>query len=217
MPGPKSYLLRVPLLRRFLAPRPKPQDVIDLWDYVCARHGVSTCGRRNPDALQEVFESLHIMGVTAKVEFCQWHLLVLPMNRQVFLPFDIGYPQEVWSLWRQMVSVGHVAALYNEHTRLGDLGYAWDYLRDSEQRCRMETVANRSDLELWWRYCGRLPSLWDTAFVSLQYGCSMRDCEWAKKELEQSEQAVRTGRIIEPSSREVMAWMDERYDWSLPC
>jgi hypothetical protein len=98
--------------------------------------------------------------------------------------------------------------------KAGDLGYSWGYITNPAQRAYYEAEAYRCEMELEYRYFGRILDPWQTAFKLLGYGCSAVDVETARKMLGLSIPTVKDGGIVEPAAREAIVWLDERFRWA---
>jgi hypothetical protein len=209
-----KILQRYPLARRYLYPvRPTPQDVADFWDYMCARHGVKVIDKNDSELMAQVSELLNLMGILNKHEFLKHYTttVILRPYRGIYIPFTIGVPNEDYDLWPQMRICVHEIDHIIQADLAGDLGFGWYYLTNSAARAHYEAGGLRADMEMEWRYQGRLLDPSGMATKVLHYNCSQLECETTETELRQCIPIIKSDALIEPASREAVIWLDERY------
>lgn len=210
----KKLLIRYPMARRLIYPvNPTPEDVREFWDYMCSRHTVRLIDKHNSKEMKFVADVLNAMGILSREEFLQHYTTTVPLMpfRGIYAPFTPGEPHEDYSLWGQMRICVHEIDHLIQADKTGELSFSWDYLTNPAERAHYESGAYRSDLEMEWRYQGRLLDPYALSTKLLNYGCSLLDCEVTEKELRHSLPVVRTDTLIEPSSKEAAVWLDERY------
>lgn len=210
----KKLLIRYPLARRLIYPvNPTPEDVREFWSFMCARHNVEIIDKANSEQMKLVAEVLDAMGVLDKHAFLKHYTTGVPLRpfRGIYVPFEPGTPNDDYDLWQQMVVCVHEIDHIIQADKAGDLAFSWDYLSNSAARAHYEAGGYRCDMEMEWRYRGRLLDPYVLAVKLIHYNCSIADCEITEKELRLCIPVIKADGVIEPASREAVAWLDERY------
>jgi len=214
----KKLLIRYPLARRLLYPvRPTAQDVTEFWDYMCSRHGVTAIDEADPKQARIVDGVLDAMGVFGKHEFRKhYSTTVLSSFRGIYIPFKPGVLCEDYDLWQQMRVCVHEIDHVTQADLKRELGYSWDYLTNHASRAAYEGDAFRSDVEMEWRYRGRLLYPYVLSIRLIHYNCTSLDCENIEKKLEDCMPVIKSDTLTEPASKEAAVWLDERYGRACP-
>lgn len=211
----KSTVAKVPLIRQAVIPKPTPADVRDFWEYMTSRYGTRVIDKRNNIEMRALGELLDLFGVLSKKDFLEKFTTVLPMKNVnvIYTPFEIGVPSKDWSLWQQtrvcVHEINHVLQCRED----GDLGFTWGYVTSAAQRAHYEIGGYRCDMEIEYRYMGKVLDPYMQAIKLLSYGCTMAHVEIAHKQLALSIPIIKRGAIIEPSSRAAVKWLDRRFRW----
>jgi hypothetical protein len=210
----KKLMLRSATVRRLVYPvSPTPEDVRAFWDYMCSRHRVRVIDKGNSKEMKFVADVLDAMGILNREKFLREFTTGVPLMpfRGIYVPFTPGVPDDRYDLWKQMRVCAHEIDHIIQADTAGELSFSWDYLTNSAARAHYEAGGYRCDMELEWRYRGRLLDPYLLSILLINYGCQPADCEVMEKEIRLCIPAIKSGRIIEPAAREAVVWLDERY------
>lgn len=136
---------------------------------------------------------------------------VTTIGASVFVPFEVGVADPIWSLWDQLTTIAHECE-HIAQKRRGHLGaHERDYLLSTPKRAHLEADAYRVNLELHhWRF-GNVPHGLPHALANmlLEYGCSAADVAVTERHLRMSAVSVRQGAVISEASFTAIRWLDE--------
>lgn len=216
--GFRKAALQYSLGRKVYAPTPTPEDVREFWSFMCDRHRVRLVNKWDSREMDLVGAVLDRMGILSKKSFLESYSTTVVLSaspgpmRAIYTPFTVGEGDER-ILWGQMRTCVHEIDHVLQADRSGEIGYAWSYLSNPATRAHYEMEAYRSEMEMEWRYRGRMLDPKDLARKIEHYGCSLADIEIMESGLRRSIPVIRANCPIEPAFKEAVKWLDERYEW----
>jgi len=186
------------------------EDVVAFWDFMAETVDFRVAGKSDSEDMKALAQVLDTMGVVDQQLFMEQFTTVIPLSGMtaVYIPFEIGVVSPHYDLWGQMVVCVHEANHVLQCRRDGDLSFAWEYVTNPASRAHYEAGGYRCNLELNFRYMGRLLNC-DTLAANLEhYGCSKLDQEIAARELFLSLPAIRMGAIVEAATKIAVPKLD---------
>lgn len=185
--------------------QPTPEQVRAFYAHMLDHFGASVVNKQNAVEMQGVALLLSQLGILDHSAFLKRFATTL--GRRIYVPFEVGEPQEGWSLWSQITVCAHECQHVVQYDRYRPLGFAWQYVATKAGRARLEAEAYRCQLELhFWRTGEILPA--HELAASLQhYGVSDTDVKTAETMLRVSGESVRRGAIVNRASAVAIDWL----------
>ena len=185
---------------------PTPETVRALWRHMTGLYGTRVVDKASAVEMRLAAFALGKMGVLDPEAFMRRYTTTV--GRRIYVPFEVGRPDERHDLWSQVVVCAHEHQHVEQLLRDGWLRFAGRYLLSSAARAAYEAEAYRSNLELaFWR-TGEVPDPGRLAARLRDYGCTGADVAMAQRMLELSAETVRRGGVANRASQKVIAWLE---------
>jgi hypothetical protein len=184
---------------------PTPELVQEFWDYMSGHYGSQIIKRSNAWEMKIVARFLSLIRAMDVDTFMEKYATTL--GRRIYIPFEIGEPNDVWDLWEQLVVCIHEHQHVHQYKREGRT-FMWKYLLRSSGRAHYEADAYRCNLEMhYWRF-GRMPDTHRLASMLKAYKCNTTDIAVTEKQFNLSIKTIEHGAIINDASRRAIKWLE---------
>jgi hypothetical protein len=184
----------------------QPDEVTAFWAHMQQRFGTTTVNKADAVEMQIVAGVLDTLGILDKERFLSRFTTTL--GRNIYTPFEVGSPNDVWDLWDQVVVCVHEHQHVVQHDREG-LSFEVSYVADRAARARFEAEAYRSNLEMhFWRFGTPMRSR-PLAELLQDYGCRPEDVEVAAHSLALANVSVRRGAVLNEATGAALNWLNE--------
>ena len=173
-----------------------------------AKYGSAVANKNSSVLMQAAAKALSVIGVVNPDEFLKSYATTI--DGIIYVPFEIGAADDTWDLWDQVIVCAHEHHHIEQQRKIGKATFDWRYLSDSSARAQFEAEAYACAVELdFWRY-GKLSYTPESVARFIRgYGCSDNDVEIAGDRLRVLGETVLAGGIVNESSCEVIAWLEE--------
>lgn len=187
--------------------QPTPAQVRAFYAHMLNRFGASVINKQSAVEMRGVALLLSQLGILDQDAFLK--RFATTVGHRIYVPFQVGEPQDGWSLWSQIAVCAHECQHIVQYDRYRPLGFAWQYVATTAGRARLEAEAYRCQLELhFWRTGEILPA--HEVAASLQhYGVSDADVKTAETMLRVSGESVRRGAIVNRASAVAIDWLNQ--------
>jgi len=135
--------------------------------------------RYRPKSIEMVILNMFLsrLGVTEKNEWLERYATIVGHN--VYLPFEIGIPNELWDLSEQIECIAHECQHAHQQSQDGINTWHWRYFTSTAKRANYEADAYSTSLELI-TYLGYSWNIKHVAESLENYGCNSHDIENVK-------------------------------------
>jgi len=203
-----GILSRIPLVRRFVAPRFSADDVRDLWTAACAHFATRVLDPSDPKDMKHVGEALVLLGVADRRTFLE--RCTLAVADAVYLPFAPGAPTRDWPAWRQVLACARAHEVVSQAMASGFPGFQWLYYSNHAKRGMVEARALIAASSVDFRYRRTLPDPDRAAADLYLYGCTAADVDAAARLMEATAPAIRRGEVQGDAAGWVVGWLEAR-------
>lgn len=184
---------------------PTPELVQEFWDFMSGHYGSRVIKRSNAWEMKVVARFLSLIRAMDVQTFMNEYATTL--GSRIYIPFEIGVPQEDWSLWGQITTCVHEHQHVYQYDKEGRT-FMWKYLLRSSGRAHYEADAYRCNLEMYyWRY-GRMRDTHRLAEMLRAYKCNETDIAVTEKQFNLSVKTIEQGAIINDASRRAIKWLE---------
>lgn len=203
-------LARIPLIGRiFRSANPAPEDVVEFWKVMTGHFATKVVNKSDSKEMQFVAEALGLMKILDKDAFLKRYTTTI--GDKIYIPFEIGKPNDSWSLWSQITVCVHEHQHVFQDRAAGGLTFEWDYLTSTAKRAHYEAEAYRTNMVMEWRYQGRMLNPTHLAGLLANYACTPTDIAVVEKMLKLSIPSIKAGAITSDVARWACNWLDARW------
>jgi len=187
---------------------PTKEQVQALWVHMSAKYGSVIVPKSSSEFMQVVSQLLGKMHISDPDNFMLYYTTTIA--NCVYVPFEIGVDNGIWSLWDQIGVCAHEHHHIEQQERIGPATFDWRYLTDADSRARFEAEAYICQVELdFWRK-GTLDYRPEDLSIELRgYGCNDDQVAIASDVLRLLGKTVLAGGVLNKSSRDVINWMNQ--------
>lgn len=184
----------------------KKEQTIEFWKFMQKYYDVTVADKTDSNFMKLVGWFLGAIGVLDKEAFLKQFTTTI--NQKIYIPFKIGEGTDA-ELWGQNKVLVHEVIHAQQAKKEGILKYAYNYISNKTKRTEYEVEAYRSEMVLDWHFkkTYRKPS---SIVESLRsYGLSQTYIDYAQKQLELSEPAIKNNARFHPVISMAIKWMEE--------
>jgi len=187
---------------------PSDGEVQDLWAHMTTKYKSVVVQKSDSEFMQIVAQFLDRMQISDRDMFMSSYTTTI--GNRIYVPFDIGVENDIWSLWDQIVVCAHEHHHIEQEQRVGMALFSWQYLSDADSRARFEAEAYICQAELdFWRFGELSYAPEDMAEKLRGYGCNDDQVNIAADVMRLLGKTVLAGGVVNQSSRDVIVWLEQ--------
>lgn len=189
---------------------PSADTVQAFWAYMSEAYGSTIVPKATASEMKLVAAFLDALKIQDEETFMK--RFTTTIGKRVYTPFEIGVPNEFYSLWGQVRVCVHEHQHVEQGEREGWAEFDIKYVTSASFRAGFEAEAFGCDMEMEYWHQGSALNLeqfaQDRPLVLKSYGCSDEDIEQARQMLSIRAGVIGQGVIETASARRAIAWLE---------
>jgi hypothetical protein len=185
---------------------PTSEEVKRFYVFMLRHFDAKVVDKKSDQQMKMVSDFLDSMGIMDKDVFL--NRFTTTINRDIYIPFEIGVESGNYTLWGQMTILTHECQHVWQAKVEGFETFGFNYLTSRSNRAHYEAQAFVCDLEThFWRF-GTLHDPGARAMILKGYAVEEEDITYAWKHLENCAETIRQGGLISEAGQIAIDYMN---------